>query len=266
MKNVYDVYYRPYFGKNQKVTRYFITQYNEKYFRVTVQKCVRNPKYDFKKSLIKNKTPPDELLRISLSRSKREIRELCFCNPFTYFSTITINSEFCDRFHLQECQDLLRKKLKKLKRNNKDFIYLFITEKHKNGAFHFHGLINDIPFYTNSNGYLSNTVFDEIGFNSFSKIKDFNKCCNYMTKYITKDCVKNENNQIYIRSKNLKFADKYEVTQKYLEDYPYFFNKKYENDFIINYDCYNDSENFIKDFKEGLLKKSDSKEWNDLER
>lgn len=143
-------------------TRYFVTHYNDMYYRLTVCKSCRNSGVEVPRSVSPIPTDKEEIERISLSRSRRRIRDYCFSNPFTYFATITISSEHADRFHLQECQDLLKKKLKKLKRNNPDFMYLFITEKHKDGAFHFHGLINDIPFYTNANGYLSNSVFDEI--------------------------------------------------------------------------------------------------------
>lgn len=66
--------------------------------------------------------------------------------------------------------------------------------------------------YINDQGYFSCKYFDDrLGFNSFSRIRDYNKCCNYITKYITKDCVKNSHNQVYICSKGLKRADKYEI-------------------------------------------------------
>lgn len=84
-------------------------------------------------------TDKEELERQSLSRTKRNIKELALCNSFTYFATLTINSEFCDRFSLQACQDKLKYIIQeRIRRNNKEFAYLFITEKHKNGAFHFH--------------------------------------------------------------------------------------------------------------------------------
>lgn len=62
------------------------------------------------------------------------------------------------------------------------------------------------------------------GYNSFSKIKDYYKCCNYITKYITKDCVKNKHNRIYFSSRGLKKAEKIE-----LENFDFDF--KYENDY-----------------------------------
>ena len=73
------------------------------------------------------------------------------------------------------------------------------------------GLVANIPLIVNKNGYLSNPTLNKFGYNSFSKIIDYNRCCNYITKYITKDCIRNEHNQIYISSRGLKKADKYEI-------------------------------------------------------
>lgn len=92
-------------------------------------------------------------------------------------------------------------------------MHTYLSQKSiKTGAFHFHGLVKGITdFYANSNGYYSHQLFDTIGFNSFSAIRDYNKCCNYITKYISKDCIKNEKGTVYISSRGLKKADKYEV-------------------------------------------------------
>lgn len=79
-------------------------------------------------------------------------------------------------------------------------------------------------FYINQNGYLSHSLFDEIGFNSFSKIRDYTKTCNYILKYITKNCIKNEHGTVYISSRGLKKADKYEIN-------PVDMNWSYQNDF-----------------------------------
>lgn len=63
-----------------------------------------------------------------------------------------------------------------------------------------------------------------MGYNSFSKIRDYNKCCNYITKYITKDCVKNDAGTVYISSRGLKKADRYQIEPIDLEF-------QFENDF-----------------------------------
>ena len=42
-------------------------------------------------------------------------------------------------------------------------------------------------------------------------INNYIACCNYIMKYITKDCVRNEHNQIYISSRGLKKAFREEL-------------------------------------------------------
>lgn len=162
------------------------------------------------------KTFSGEIDRISLSRTKRNIREICLSNDFEYFVTFTVNSKNADRFSLDECQDLIRKRLKSYKKRIcKDLKYILITEKHKNGAFHFHGMMKGLresDFYINKNGFLSNKMFDKVGFNSFCKIAgNYARCCNYIIKYITTDCVKNSSNQVYFCSRGLRKADKFDV-------------------------------------------------------
>ena len=215
-------------------TRYFFTQYNDNTYRITrVRSCKESGWEEMKQTqdnFIIPQVESDESLRCSLSRTKRRIRELALSNDFEYFITVTVNSELADRYNLDICQDLLKKTIKAYKRKYNDLSYIFITEKHKDGAFHFHGLIKGLSsddLYTNSNGYLSSHFFDKVGFNSFSKIRDYNKCCNYILKYITKDCVKNSNNQIYIRSRNLKEPLHYEIAPL-----PTDFEWKYSNDYV----------------------------------
>ena len=153
--------------------------------------------------VIDNITSKEEVDRISLSRTKNNIKNICLSNNFEYFATMTVNSKNADRFSLQEVQDKMKKICKSIKRKNPEFKYIYITEEHKNGAFHFHGMVKNLDLYKNEFGYYSSSDFDKLGFNSFSEIKDYNKCCNYITKYITKNCVKNENNQIYFCSRGL---------------------------------------------------------------
>ena len=218
--------------------RYFIKQYNEDYFRLYSTKV---KEYQFFKEK-KNKSSLEEIEEKSISRTKRNLRELALCNNWEFFATWTVSSEHADRFSLSSCQQLMHKVLKAYKRINKDFKFLFITEKHKNGAFHFHGFVkglgNDI--YTNDNGYLSVKFFDnKIGFFSLSKIKDYNKCCNYISKYITKDCIKNEHNQIYFCSRGLNKCVPEELVRFDLQDFENCFHGfNYCTDYIEASDLY----------------------------
>lgn len=193
--------------------KYYLYQYNNENIRVVCQKYGRKKGFEEIKDdsdvVVDN---GDECLRSSICRSRRMVRELALSNPFEYFCTLTVASED-SRFHLDKVQEELRKIFKQIKRKNKDFIYLFITEKHQNGGYHFHGLIGGFDdFYVNSNGFYSSHYFDSLGFQSFSKIKNFTKCCNYILKYITKDCVRNSAGTTYISSRGLKKADRYEIS------------------------------------------------------
>lgn len=192
--------------------RTYLYQYTNNYFKVVSMKVSTRPKgfeeVKEKSNFVKH-AEKHEVDRISLSRTKRNIREICLSNDFKYFATLTVSSARADRYALDECQTLLKKKLRYCqdlaRKDGKKFMYIFITERHLDGAFHFHGLINFIPKqYINQYGYISSEVFDEIGLNSFSKIKSFNKVASYITKYVSKDCVKNSHNQIYISSRRFK--------------------------------------------------------------
>lgn len=244
---------------NVRNTKYFLIQYNENTFRILKNKYqlekgwqlndqdkIKEDLKRFIQSIIGTCSNKDEVERVSLIRTKSHIRELALCNNFEYFGTITINNYFCNRYELDDCQKKLKKLFRRLHDKNHDFKYLVITEKHKDGAFHFHGLFSGLDLYCNQYNYFSNYDLDELGFNSFSVIKDYNKCCNYITKYITKDCVKNSHNQLYIRSKGLHFATKEEV-EPLIEIENHW---KYENDYCCFYDI--DLKN-INEFEKKLL-------------
>ena len=215
-----------YSKQNVYSTRFFLYNYNNNSFRIVKIKSCRNSGFEeIKKKNNFIDVNSEEVKKCSLSRTKRNIRELALCNDFEYFATFTVNSEKCDRYVLNDVQDKLKKILHKIKRNNKDFAFLIITEKHTDGAFHFHGLVKGIKdLYVNENGYFSSRIFDnELGFNSFSKIIDYVKCCNYIIKYISQDCIKNSHNQIYISSRGLKKATKEEF--KYIDFIPTYTNE-----------------------------------------
>lgn len=109
------------------------------------------------------------------------------------------------------------------------------------GLFTFIGLCNDtLDFYINDNNYLSSHDFDELGFNSFSKIESLEKVSNYILKYITKDCVKNSAGTVYISSRGLKKATVTELS----------------NDLDINFDYTNDYCS-IKDFNVNNLSRDE---------
>lgn len=149
----------------------------------------------------------------SLSRAKRMIREYSLCNDFIYFFTSTVNSKLADRYSLSECQKNIRKIMKSIKRKNNDFIYLFITEKHKDGAFHFHGLladVGDMKFVdsgkrTKDKKHIYNMSKWKYGFTTAIKVYDTSGVSKYLAKYITKElCDLTKGKHRYFVSNNLQ--------------------------------------------------------------
>lgn len=227
-------------------TKYYLIQYNENYFRILKNKYqfekgweideFSKRKQELKDFVYSVLFDDDEFKKLerercSLIRTKSRIRELALCNNFEYFGTLTLNGYLCNRYELDEAQKKLRYILENIKRKNKELKYIIITEKHKDGAFHFHGLFSGIDLSLNDFGYFYNEDLARLGFNSFSLIKDYNKCCNYILKYITKDCVRNSHNQIFMRSKGLRVATHEEINPIELDN-----NWKYENDYCCMYD------------------------------
>lgn len=128
-------------------TKYFMYQYNDTNFRIVKQKYCRGRGFELiekAKKIIKD-DDKSESQRCSLSRSRRFVREISLCNNFTHFVTLTVNKEMCDRYDVDVCQEHLKDILHNYqifcKRHGQDFKYILITERHKDGAFHFHGLM-----------------------------------------------------------------------------------------------------------------------------
>ena len=243
--------------------RFIVKQYDKYSGRIIKLKNVRQKGFEefvkdeslFDKCI---KTDTEEIERISVSRTKRNIREICLCNNFDYFATWTINEKNTDRFHLDKVVEEMKKLLKAYKRKNKDFKYIYIIEQHEKGGFHFHGFVMGVPKedfiqYTKEDYTFPKKLpyklidkiqsgqeifhipfFDnKLGFNTFSKIKSKYGAANYIMKYITKDApVRTTENQIYFCSRGLKRAETIEI----FPDLDFQFKNQYSNDFCIVYD------------------------------
>lgn len=158
----------------------------------------------------------DSKLDNNLCRAKSMVRELGLCNPWDYFVTLTISPEKYDRYNLplfiQDFAKFLHNYNKRCSFNEK-VSYLLIPERHKDGAWHIHGLIKGIrqkDLYTNQYGYLVWKQYqDKFGYISMESIKSKERVSYYILKYFTKDNSKNVTDlgaHLYYRSKGLKIA------------------------------------------------------------
>lgn len=167
-----------------------------------------NNKNDFSNYIVEYENENNGKSAESLSRVKRVIYELSFCNSWEWFFTGTLNPDKNNVFDLNE----FHKKLTKFISNfnffhNTRIKFLFIPEKHKSGAWHVHGFLMGLD-----EKYLTEFTLDDFipygllkkikkgekiyhwksyekhfGFCDLEKIRNHEAIAKYMTKYVTKD-------------------------------------------------------------------------------
>ena len=121
---------------------------------------------------------------------KDKIKDYCLSNDFTFFWTLTFND---DRSNDEICFSKMQKWLKRMRAKYGKFNYIFIPERHKDGAIHFHGVTGGFKGEIVDSGvrHEGHKVFNcadyEYGFTTLSVIRDRKKCASYVTKYVTKD-------------------------------------------------------------------------------
>ena len=140
----------------------------------------------------------DEVKNDSLERSKRRARKKVFdyamCNPdLDVFITFTLDGNKIDRYDYKSVIKKLNVWLDNRVRRN-GLKYIFVAEHHKDGAIHFHGVVNRKAIKLVDSGKLDaggHKVFNvkdwELGFSTAIECYgDRASVCKYITKYITK--------------------------------------------------------------------------------
>lgn len=85
---------------------------------------------------------PEASLRASMRRSKKQIYYLARSNVWEWFVTLTLDGKKIDRYDFENASKKVRKWFENIKRRKApDLYYLIVPEQHKDGAWHFHGLL-----------------------------------------------------------------------------------------------------------------------------
>lgn len=74
-------------------------------------------------------------------RARNAVRDLALSNDFRYFVTFTLNAERVDRYDVRAITKKLNAWLDNRVRRD-GLAYVLVPERHKDGALHFHGLVN----------------------------------------------------------------------------------------------------------------------------
>lgn len=164
----------------------------------------------------------------SLCRSRRTIQDFILCNRFNYFCTFTFSDAKLDRFNYDVCKKAITEFFKNFRnRYAPAFKYVIVPEQHKDGAWHFHGVISGMPIeefsvpetimyrnrltneveeVPNRKGYVRWERYSKrFGFFDCSKIKHYEACASYVSKYITKALVDfKKGSRIFFASQDLQ--------------------------------------------------------------
>lgn len=227
-----------------------LKKYHNHNYSLVLCKSLRVKGFELdKRKYSKKNTVNTSKLNNNISRAKSKIREYALCNDFQYFVTLTIDPKKYDRYNLKTYYKDLAKFLNDYGRNHKTKIkYILIPEKHKDGAWHMHGLISgvlDKHLIENDNNYLTWKQYArKFGYISLGEVQDHDKVSNYITKYITKDMANTINElggHMYYCSKGLKTAEIIKKGTLLADNMRFDFEndyvkiKSFSNDSISNY-------------------------------
>ena len=142
-------------------------------------------------------------LEVSRARARGAVRDIALCNPFTHFFTWTLDAKLVNRYDESEVKKKLENTLRNLVRR-KNFRYVCVPERHKDGALHFHGLCTlgtvrleravsprGTLLSTNRGQPIYNMQDWSWGFSTCIPIdRNYERTVSYLLKYMTKDSEK----------------------------------------------------------------------------
>lgn len=148
----------------------------------------------------------------NFNRTKQMVFQYARCAPWEWFITLTFSGDSVNRYDFDECSKKARQWLNnQRKRYAPDLMYLLVPEQHKDGAWHFHGLLantGDMKFIDSGHKDKGDVIYNMVkwryGFTTATKVKDIHKVAKYIGKYITKSvCDITPGRKRYFPSQNL---------------------------------------------------------------
>lgn len=183
----------------------------------------------------------------SLNRTKTLVRDIVLCNDFELFCTFTFDPKIVNRFHYGSCwlkmSSWLHHQRDNSRERGKEFKYLIIPERHKSGAWHFHALISgytgslrDSKLCSSSGRPIYNLTSFRSGFTTAVEIDSKEGVSSYITKYITKDFIKEFNQRRFFCSRNLTRPIKTVNSSVFRNTLPLFRKRVSDSRFVEEYE------------------------------
>lgn len=138
------------------------------------------------------KSQGDDMLR-SMRRARAKLRRLALANEFEWFVTLTLSPDEVDRYDAAAIMKKVNRWLDNMVRR-KGLRYVLVPERHKDGAFHFHGFfagegLEAVPSgHTDKQGHeIFNLPQWGLGFTAAIRLYGtYSQAVGYVTKYIGK--------------------------------------------------------------------------------
>lgn len=176
----------------------------------------------------------------SCLRAKKIVRDMIYNNEWQYFFTQTFSSKY-DRYSIDDTVKRFLYFLSRFNDTNKrrkgiePVKYLFIPERHHDGAWHLHGLVSHFPdlipytrkdfkrlplyilksIHAGKQIYYNKSFTNRFGWCTFSPVKDLSRIGTYICKYIMKQVGNGQNLDIgshrYYASRGLQEPLKIEL-------------------------------------------------------
>lgn len=165
----------------------------------------------------------------NIAKTRNKIFDLASANDFNYFITLTYDSKCCDRYSFADCSKKARKFMNNFASEHKtdcpNFKYLLVHEQHKDGAYHYHGLIyldnaDTLKLADRQPKGCKYPVYNwgrwRNGFSTVTEIQDKDATRKYILKYISKnideDYVKGQRHFYYSQNCAKPTVDKLMIT------------------------------------------------------
>ena len=149
------------------------------------------------------------------SRAVQRVYDLARSNTFDWFVTLTFDGSKINRYVYDSCADAMKKFTDILRHNGNT--WLIVAEQHKDGAYHFHGLISGSLVLTKAiHPHTGGTMLDghgrqiynvknyKYGFTTATAISDPARTASYLSKYLTKEIQVPKGRKRYWASRRLK--------------------------------------------------------------
>lgn len=188
------------------------------------------------------KSDPVRSAQVSYQRSVSRLYDILHANNWDYFFTLTLDPEKVDRYDYLACADLIHHFTDIIYRRGG--LYVIVPERHIDGAWHYHGLINSLDdkfLVVNDFGYFEFRDYS-YGYCSLSHVVDSQKASNYIMKYMIKgynylDIPKGKKRYWASRGLNVPEVEYDVMTEDQISDLlsDSFYCKRIDNDFYSGY-------------------------------